>query len=356
MSLHFFPLKISQIIKETADCVSIQFEVPLEHQSTFAFSQGQSVALRHTINGEELRRNYSICAAPYEGLLKIAVKKVEGGLFSTFANDELQVGDILDVMPPVGKFFTALKAEQRKNYLAIAAGSGITPIISIIKQTLHSEPDSSFTLIFGNKNRSSIIFFEELQALKNKFLGRFNLLHTLTKEKTDAAVHYGRIDQEKFKQLKQLFSFSQFHEAFICGPEEIIVATKDFLMKEGLSASHIHYELFGTVQKKKERQPSATASTEGKSSISIIVDGRSTDFLLGYNEGNILDKALQLGVDLPFACKGGVCCTCKCKLLEGTVEMEVNWGLEHDEIAQGYVLSCQAFPTSEKVVLDFDIK
>jgi ring-1,2-phenylacetyl-CoA epoxidase subunit PaaE len=357
MSLHFHALKIKQVNKETTDCVSIVLDVPQNLQTEFAYIQGQNVTIRTTINGEEIRRSYSICSAPYENQLKVAVKKVDSGIFSTYANEKLQQGDVLDVMPPIGKFYTELNHLHKKNYLGVAAGSGITPIVSIIKQTLQTEPQSTFTLVYSNKNKNSIIFFEEIEGLKNKYINRFTLINILSREKTDAAISFGRIDEEKLQHLSKLINYKTIDEVFICGPEEMIFCAKDFFEKEGLDKKQIHFELFGTVKKKAtDDRPKTTESTVSKSSITIKLDGRSFDFALGFNEGNILDAALAQGADLPYACKGGVCCTCKAKLLEGEVEMDVNWGLEHEEIEQGYILTCQSHPKTEKVVVDFDVK
>jgi ring-1,2-phenylacetyl-CoA epoxidase subunit PaaE len=357
MSLHFHTLKIKGIQKETADCVSIVFDVPQNLQAEFAYMQGQNVTLRTSINNEEVRRSYSICAAPFEHTLKIAVKKVDGGLFSTYANEQLQQGDTIDVMPPIGKFYTELNVANKKNYLAIAAGSGITPIVGIIKQTLQTEPQSTFTLVYSNKNKNSIIFFEEIEGLKNKYINRFNLINILSREKTDAAISFGRINEEKLQHLSKLINYKTIDEVFICGPEEMIFCAKDFFEKEGMDKKKVHFELFGSVAKKTttNKQPTTT-NVIAKSNITIKLDGRSFDFALGFNEGNILDAALAQGADLPYACKGGVCCTCKAKLLEGEVDMDVNWGLEHEEIEQGYILTCQSHPKTEKVVVDFDVK
>ena len=241
--------------------------------------------------------------------------------------------------------------------MAFAAGSGITPIISIIKTSLQTEPNSSFTLVFGNRSRSSIIFFEELEGLKNKYLQRFNFINILSREKTDAPINFGRIDNEKLAALSKLINYKSIDDFFICGPEEMIFCIKEFLEQLGIDKKKIHFELFGTPGSKVNKVQTTEDKSGGpKSKITVKLDGRSFDFDLGINAGNILDAALQQGADLPFACKGGVCCTCKAKLIEGEVKMDVNWGLEHEEIEQGYILTCQSHPVTEKVVVDFDIK
>jgi ring-1,2-phenylacetyl-CoA epoxidase subunit PaaE len=357
MAVHFHTLKVKAVKKETADCVSVSFAIPESLEEIFLFEQGQNITLKKNIDGEELRRSYSICAAPFEKELKVAVKKVEGGKFSCYANDILKAGDELEVMPPTGKFNTKLHTENKKSYVAFAAGSGITPIISIIKTTLQTEPQSNFTLVFGNQSRSSIIFFEELEGLKNKYLQRFNFINILSREKTDAPINYGRIDASKLTELNKLVNYKTIDEFFICGPEAMLFCVKDFLTQQGIDKKKIHFELFGTPAEKTNKVQSTAVNSSGpKSKITVKLDGRSFDFDLAYNNATILDAALQQGADLPFACKGGVCCTCKAKLLQGQVKMDVNWGLEQEEIEQGFILTCQSHPTTDTVVVDFDIK
>lgn len=359
MSIHFHQLTVKEVRKETEDCVSVLFEIPDNLKESFLFQQGQSLTMRKTLNNEDVRRTYSICSSPLDNEWRVAIKKVDGGLFSSFANNELKKGDVLEVMQPVGKFYVALDSAHKKNYLGFAAGSGITPLLSIIKTTLRTEPQSSFTLVYGNKNRSSIIFFEELEALKNKYLQRFNFINILSRERTDATINFGRINAEKLKELEKLIDYTSFDESFICGPEEMIFAVKDFLAAKGIDKKKIHFELFTTPGQKKPGLVSRESGVETgpKSKISIKLDGRSFDFDLSLTSDiTILDAALKQGADLPFACKGGVCCTCKAKLLEGKVSMDVHWGLEDEEVEQGYILTCQAHPTTEKVVVDFDVK
>jgi len=358
MSLHFHRLTVKEVKKETPECVSVLFDVPENLQHDFQFSQGQSLTLRTTINGEEIRRNYSICSSPLENKLKVAIKKVEGGLFSTFANEHLKKGDVLDVMPPVGKFNTPLLPENKKNYLAFAAGSGITPVISLIKTTLATEKHSRFTLVFGNRNRSSIIFFEELESLKNQYMERFSLVHILSRERMDTDLNFGRISQEKLEELDRLEDFSSTDEFFICGPAEMIFTVKAFLEKKGITGNKIHLELFNSTKSRQSTVDSPQTNTSGAvSNINVKVDGRSFEVTIPFNsDQTILDAALQQGADLPYACKGGMCCTCKAKLLEGEVSMDVHWGLEEEEVAKGYILTCQSHPKTEKVVVDFDAK
>ncbi len=358
MAVHFHALKVKAITKETADCVSVSFNVPNELAADFVFTEGQNITLRTTINGEELRRSYSLCVAPHEKELKVAIKKVDTGLFSSYANDVLKVGDVLDVMPPTGRFTSKNKAG---NYLAIAAGSGITPILSIIKHLLHTQRDSTFTLIYGNKSRSAIIFFEEIEALKNKFMQRFSCINILSRERTDAAINYGRIDAEKLLSLNKLLDFKSFDDAYLCGPEAMIFSSAAFLEKEGIAKANIHFELFTSSVNKGQKavdkgQESKEIDNSPKSNVVIKLDGRTFEFALGYKADNILDAALAQGADLPYACKGGVCCTCRAKLIEGKVHMDVNYALEDEELAQGFILTCQSHPLTENVVVDFDVK
>ncbi len=356
---HFHKLKVANITKETSDCVSIEFAVPAALQTDFQFTQGQNLALKATINGEEIRRSYSICSAPHENKLCVAVKKVEQGIFSSFANHVLKVGDELEVFPPTGKFNTKLNAENKKHYVAFAAGSGITPIISIIKATLQQEPNSQFTLIYGNQNRSSIIFKEQLEALKNQYLQRFSIIHILSRERMDAAINYGRIDTAKCTMINEkLLPFAKADEFFICGPEEMIFCIKDFLTAQNVPKEKIHFELFVSSSGKKEtiKKSKAEIDAAPKSKVTIKLDGASIDIDVPLQGESILDAALQNGVDLPFACKGGVCCTCRAKLVSGQVSMDVVYGLEPDEIAQGFILTCQSHPTTDNVVIDYDVK
>jgi ring-1,2-phenylacetyl-CoA epoxidase subunit PaaE len=359
MSLHFHPLTIKEVRQETADCVSLLFSVPEALQATYQFLPGQNLTLKTILNGAEIRRNYSICSAPQDNELRVAIKKVEGGVFSNYANDLLKAGDTLDVMPPAGKFNTPLHASQTKRYLMIAAGSGITPILSLIKSILYTEPTSTITLVYGNRSRSSIIFFEELEQLKNKYMQRLNILHILSREKTDSPLQLGRIDAEKLTLLDRLIGCKNMDECFICGPEEMTLNSKAFLEKSGMPTKKIHLELFTSskiMARAKKSQPDGTQKKRS-SQVTIKLDGREVTIDIPLQEEvTILDAALAQGADLPFACKGGMCCTCKAKLVSGEVMMDVHWGLEEEEVEQGYILTCQSYPKTEKLVVDFDHK
>ncbi len=359
MSLHFHPLTVAEVSRETSDCVSIAFSIPAALAETFQYKQGQYITLRTHINGQEIRRSYSVCSSPLDHELRVAVKQVPGGLFSTYANHTLKKGDTLDVLPPLGKFFTELDPSQAKEYVGFAAGSGITPILSIIKTTLRTEPKSSFTLVYGNRNRHAIIFKEALEALKNLYMDRFRVIYILSREKTDAPINFGRIDGEKCATLCEKTIDAQNTDAFfLCGPEEMIFSVKEQLENLGVDKKKIHFELFTTPGAKKntEQKTQNSHPQDIKSKVTIKLDGVSFDFDLGFEDKSILDAALQHGADLPYACKGGVCCTCRAKLIEGEVDMDVNYGLEADEIEQGFILTCQSHPRTEKVVVDFDSK
>src|SRR6185503_5713920 len=355
MSIHFHKLVVKEVKRETPECVSVLFDIPEEIKKDFEFKQGQSLTMRISLNGEEVRRTYSICGSPLDNEWRVAIKKQEGGLFSGSANDQLKKGDVLEVMPPVGKFYTHLDPQQKKNYVAFAAGSGITPVISIIKTTLRTEPQSQFTLVYGNRTKNSIIFKEELEGLKDKYIDRFRIIHILSRERADTEINSGRIDADKLNSLSKLINYKNADDFFICGPEEMIFSVKEFLEKSGIEKKKIHFELFTTPGEERKstigNRQSANRECGPQSKISVKLDGRTFDFDLGMNDEPILDAALKQGADLPYACKGGVCCTCKAKLLEGEVDMEVHWGLEEEEIEQGFILTCQSHPKTEKVVV-----
>jgi ring-1,2-phenylacetyl-CoA epoxidase subunit PaaE len=358
MSLHFYPLVVKALQRETAAAVSIEFDIPASLQKEFAFVQGQNITIRTTLHGQEVRRNYSICSSPLENKLCVAVKKIEGGLFSTYANEVLKKGDVLDVMPPTGKFYTPLDPQQKKQYLALAAGSGITPVLSLIKTTLATEPHSHFTLVYGNRTRHSILFFEELENLKNRYLQRLTLIHILSREKTESVLHVGRIDSAKLAALAPLIPYAEMDEVFLCGPRAMIETSRDFLLAHGLGKKKIHLELFHAgIPGTPAASSSAIANTTVNSKVQLRIDGREILLEIPLQDNQtILDAALQQGADLPFACKGGMCCTCKAKLLEGEVSMDVHWGLEEEELEQGFILTCQSHPKTERIVVDFDAK
>lgn len=353
----FHRLRVKDIRRETDECVSVSFDIPDELKDTYRFKQGQYLTLRETLDGEEVRRSYSLCSSPLENEWRVAIKLVEDGRFSTFANTRLRVGDQIEVMPPEGRFYTDVDPDQRKNYLAFAAGSGITPVISIIKTVLRTEPKSTFTLFYGNRDTHSIIFREEIESLKNRYVDRFRNFHVLSRERLDADLFYGRIDRDKFDAYCQsLFNLDTVDEIFLCGPEEMIFSLKEHFEKQHVDAKKIHFELFTTPVGGPVTSTVVEAAPieDGQCHISIKLDGKSFDFAIPAGSNNILDAAIENGHDVPYSCKGGVCSTCRAKLLDGKVEMELNYALEPDEVEAGYVLTCQSMPQTSKIVVDYD--
>lgn len=354
----FHSLTLREVKAETRDAVSLSFELPDELQEQFKFTQGQYLTLRANLEGEEVRRSYSICTGVNDGDLRVAIKKVAGGVFSTYANEQLKAGSKLDVMPPQGKFFTQLNPEQKGNYLAIAVGSGITPVLSIMKTTLEVEPLSKFTLFYGNFATSTTMFREQLADLKNKYMERVNLIFLFDREQQDIDLYNGRIDGPKLDELfKQVINPAQLTAAFICGPQPMTETVRDSLTKHGLDKSKVHYELFtpaGGASTARKDRPETKVDSSAVTQVTVISDGRSLAFELVRNTQSILDAGNAIGADLPYSCKAGVCSTCRAKVVEGEVEMDTNHALEDYEVAAGYVLSCQCYPISDTVVLDYD--
>jgi|UniRef100_UPI004049A1E5 ring-1,2-phenylacetyl-CoA epoxidase subunit PaaE len=354
MNPKFHPLQVIDIHHETEDAVSIGFAVPNALKEEFSFYAGQYITIKATIAGEEVRRSYSICAAPNEQTLRVAVKRVENGKFSTWATNDLKIGDTLEVMTPAGNFKLTPAATNQKSYALFAAGSGITPIISIIKTILAEEPMSEVTLFYGNKGFSSIIFREELEALKNRFMQQFRLIHILSRESLGNVIQKGRIDDEKVRKLCSGFlNPAAIDEVYVCGPEAMIHAVKNELNAFGVPEKQIHFELFGTGYVKQEKKEVAVSEIVA-SKVTIILDDDRYELNLDSNGKNILEAGFEAGADLPYACKGGVCCTCKAKIIEGTASMDINYALEKEEVEAGYILTCQAHPTSSNLVISFD--
>lgn len=357
---HFHHLEVADVRSETDNAVCVRFDVPEQLRDTFKFTQGQYLTLQATVGDEEVRRSYSICAGVFDDALQVAVKRVAGGIFSNFANDELKRGDTLQVLPPQGNFYTPVVAGSNRNYLFIAAGSGITPIISNIKTILQAEPGSHITLIFGNQRSNTIMFREQLSFIKNRYMQRFHWINILSREDPGADVSTGRINNRKGGELnKRLIKIRAYDEFFICGPESMISEVSRGLRAEGIAEQHIHYELFASsaadAEAVIEKHHARALAMRGKvSQVSIVADGRSCQFELAADGENILDAGLNNGIDLPFSCKGGVCSTCKAKLMEGRVDMDITHGLEPEEVDSGFILTCQAHPVSASVVVDFD--
>lgn len=354
----FHALRVSDIERTTKDCSVVTLHVPEEQRPVFNFRQGQYLTLKANIVGEDIRRSYSLCSSPLDNKWSVAIKQIQGGLFSTYANTELAVGDELEVMPPAGKFFVEVDATQARNYLGFAAGSGITPILSIIKTHLTVEPRSTFKLFYVNQSVASILLKEEIEAVKNQFLDRFEVFYFLTKEQRDVPLLNGRIDKEKLQTiLGSLCDIDSVDHSFICGPKEMIFLIRDELEAAGLAKERIHYELFFSGDAKNDAAAGARVTpdkTEG-ADITIIDGGKEFHFIMPETHDNLLDAALAAGADLPYACKGGVCSTCKCRVLEGSVSMKINYALDEKEVASNLVLSCQSVPTSDIVKVDFDV-
>ncbi|HEY4318899.1 MAG TPA: 1,2-phenylacetyl-CoA epoxidase subunit PaaE [Herbaspirillum sp.] len=351
----FYPLTVAHIKKETRDTVVVSFAVPPALRETFQYKQGQHLTLRSEIEGEDLRRSYSICSAVQDAALRVAIKRTAGGVFSGWANDHLQPGDTLQVMPPMGNFHLPLSAAQAKHYLAFAAGSGITPMLSIIKTTLHAEPASRFTLVYGNRSSSSVIFKEELSELKDTWLDRLSLIYVMSREQQDVELFNGRIDQEKCDRLfASWIDLDDTDAAFICGPEEMIHAVSASLQEHGMEKQRIKVELFASGVPKNKAAASRPVLGKQECEVTVVIDGYHTVFTMEKEKESLLDAALSHGIDMRYSCKGGVCATCRCKVIDGKVDMDVNYALEDYEIARGFVLSCQSFPVSDQITVDFD--
>jgi ring-1,2-phenylacetyl-CoA epoxidase subunit PaaE len=353
---HFHALKLKDVAQETRDAVVLTFDVPETLREQYRFTQGQYLTLRATVNNEDIRRSYSICSAVQDNALQVAIKRVQGGEFSTWANTALKAGDTLDVMPPMGNFNLPLSEKNAHHYVGFAAGSGITPIISIIKTTLHAEPNSRFTLFYGNRASSSVIFKEALAALKDQYLGRFTLAYVLSREPQDIALFNGRIDKEKCAQLLNSWvDINDIDGVFICGPEQMTRDVSDLLQEKGVDKSKIKAELFASATSKKPRERKTNAHTQAQTcDVTLIVDGAHVSFSMERETESVLDAALRNGVEIGYSCKAGVCSTCRCKVVSGKVDMDANYALEDYEVARGFVLSCQSFPQTDQLVMDFD--
>ena len=354
----FYNLKVADIYKETEDTSVVTFEVPKELEKEFQFTQGQHLTLKADIAGEDVRRSYSLCSSPIEKQWKVAVKLIPGGKFSTFINEEVKTGDMIQVMEPSGNFGVSVKPEESKNYLFFAAGSGITPVLSMLKTHLKAEPNATCKLFYVNKTAKSIIFKEELEQLRNAYFGRLEIYYFLTKERRDIELFNGRFDDDKMKVLTNTFiDIPDTSEVFLCGPEKMVNYVSNYLIHAGLPKELVHFELFVTGLSEediKRAERLANQNVEG-TEITIVDGGKEFSFTMTKEYDNILDAALGAGADLPFACKGGVCSTCKCRVVEGSVEMKINYALDEKEVSQQLVLSCQAVPTADKVVVDFDV-
>lgn len=351
----YYKAKIKEIQRMTSGAVKVIFDLG-ENRSYFDFLPGQFISLKKEINGEDIRRSYSLCTAPYENEYSVIVKKVEDGVFSTYANEKLQVGEEIELMPPEGRFSVQTDSTLKRTFVFVAAGSGITPVISNIKAVLKEEPHSHVILLYGNTSTRDIIFKEELEGLKNKFFQRVTIHYFLSREAIESPLHSGRINAEKCKVLSRINPVFLHADSYhICGPIQMVEELSEYLEANGVEKARIHFELFGVPTPLANSRKNKISEHAVKSKVKITLSGLETSIDFAENDDNILDAALAQGMDLPYACKGGVCSTCKAKVLSGQVEMAVNYALEPDEIENNIVLTCQSIPTTEKVEIDFDI-
>jgi ring-1,2-phenylacetyl-CoA epoxidase subunit PaaE len=350
----FYPLTVTEVQKTTREAVVITLEA--RNCGDFTFTQGQYLTFKRDFDGTELRRSYSICSGANEGVLRVGIKKVTEGAFSRWVNEDLKPGMTIDSMEPMGKFHTPIEPDKAKTYLAFAGGSGITPILSILKTVLAAEPKSQVTLVYANRSVSTIMFREELEDLKNLHMGRFTIIHILETDAQDIELFQGRVDGDKCKALfTHWIDIQSVDIAFICGPEPMMKAIAQSLGDHGLGKDQIKFELFASAQTGRlaRRTKAADDGARDAISASITLDGMTRSFEMG-RDMTILEAALDNALDAPHACRAGVCSTCKCKVLEGEVDMVANHALEDYEVAAGYVLSCQSYPISKRVVVDYD--
>ena len=356
MAEHFHALRVAEIVPETSEANSIRFEMPPQLRERFAFRAGQHLTLKAEIGGEEVRRNYSLCTAPDEQDWMVTVKRIAGGVFSNWVGDHLKAGDTLDVMPPHGSFTTQFDASKQRGYVGFAGGSGITPVMSLIRTALKEEPGSRFTLFYGNRDSSSIIFLDALAELKDRYLTRFELYHFLAEEQGDVELFNGMLDQKMCgNAIEQLIGdASAIDEWFICGPGPMMDAAEAALLERGVARERVHIERF-TADRPPEAVAREIADLQTKAAgatVAVTLDGRTRK--VEFTAGNILDSARAAGLPAPFACKAGVCATCRAKVTSGKVEMAARYGLTDEEVAAGYVLTCQSVPAGDGVAVDYD--
>jgi ring-1,2-phenylacetyl-CoA epoxidase subunit PaaE len=352
MTPRFHSLRIAEVRRETPDCISVAFEVPAALAEEFRYAPGQHLSLRAVLDGEELRRSYSICSGLDDGELRVAIKKVGGGRFSSWANEALRPGQRIDVMTPDGRFTVPIDPAHAKHYIAFAAGSGITPILSLAKTLLAREPQSRFTLVYGNRRAAGTMFVEELAALKNRHLTRFMLLPVFSREDQEVDLFNGRIDATKVRRiLAELVSPQHIDEAFVCGPASMLDEVEQELARSGVPSARVHVERFGTPG---AATGVAAAPDAADARLTILIDGVRREVEFHRHHGSVLEAGRAAGLDLPYSCKGGMCCTCRAKLLDGEVKMHRNFALEKADLEAGFVLTCQSYPRTERVLLSFD--
>jgi ring-1,2-phenylacetyl-CoA epoxidase subunit PaaE len=356
MAEHFHALRVAELVRETDDATSIRFDVPSELKSAFAFRAGQHLTLRATIGGEEVRRNYSLCVAPHEGELKVTVKRIAGGVFSTWVDEQVKSGDVLDVMSPVGSFTTDFDPARAGHYVGFAGGSGITPIVSLVRTALSVEPTSRFTLFYGNRDASSVIFLDALADLKDRYLGRFELYHFLSDEEGDVELFNGMLDRATCDAaIASLIDAPGDVAAwFICGPGPMMDSAEAALVDRGIARDRIHIERFtaGRPSAAVAARQAALQQEAAGLTLAVTLDGRTRR--IEFDGNNILDSARDAGMPAPFACKAGVCATCRARVIGGQVEMAARYGLSDEEVAAGYILTCQSVPVGEGVAVDYD--
>ncbi len=351
MSSAFHSLRVAAIEDLTDDAVALTFDVPAELADEFAWAPGQHLNIR---GGDDVRRSYSICTAPSSGRLRIGVKRLPGGAFSEGVVDRLRVGDELEVMTPAGRFTVAVDPSAARSYVAVAAGSGITPVLSIVTALLEDEPGSSVTLVYANRTHRSVMFLDEVHDLKDRFPSRLHLVHVLSREASEVELLSGRLDGERLTRIVSAFGLADTDQWFLCGPQQMLAELRRALTELGVPASHVHAELFHADPVPRAPVAALSSGVDGAAHVTVRLGGRSSSLDLRPDDVPVLDAALRVRSDLPFACKGGVCGTCRARLVTGTVVMDTNYALEPDELDAGYVLTCQAHPTSEVVELDFD--
>ncbi|MGH3736956.1 MAG: 1,2-phenylacetyl-CoA epoxidase subunit PaaE [Micromonosporaceae bacterium] len=355
---HFHKLAVTTVDELTDDAVAVGFEVPAELRRDFGFRAGQHLTLRRP-GEDDVRRSYSICSTPSEleaGRLRIGVRLVPGGAFSTYLHEQLKPGDLLEVMPPLGHFTTGFTPGRARHYAAVVAGSGITPVLSLLRTGLRTEPDSRFTLLYGNRYARSVMFVEELADLKDQHPRRFTIAHVLSREPQEAELYSGRLDPPRLTRiLDSVLPPDDVDEWFLCGPQGLVDGARDVLAARGVPAAHVHIELFFAEGEEDDRRTAVPppADDADAAEVTIVLDGRASSFRMGRAE-RVLDAARRVRGEVPFACTGGVCGTCRAKLLEGEVTMARNYALEPDELANGYVLTCQSTPVKDPIVLDYD--
>jgi ring-1,2-phenylacetyl-CoA epoxidase subunit PaaE len=353
MTPRFHTLRIVEVRRETPDAISLRFDVPAELREDYAFVQGQHLTLRTHLDNAEVRRTYSICAGVDDGELRVAIKQVPGGVFSTWASRTLRTGDRIDVLTPDGRFHTPLDPHHAKHYVAFAAGSGITPVLSLIKTTLRREPRSRFTLLYGNRRQSSVLFQEELEDIKDRYLTRFTLYNLFSREHQDVDLFNGRLDGAKVRAFADsLLPVDIIDEAFVCGPGAMLDEVAGALCELGLPPQRVHVERFGVPGAAPVHHDEPQDAPHAL--ITVIADGVRREVEFHRGDPSILEAALRAGMDLPYSCKGGMCCTCRGKLIEGEARMDKNYSLDPQDVAAGYVLTCQAHPLTERVVVSYD--